>query len=291
LLLFALFAESHVLSLILVLFCLLVSLTVLIWIAAFFFQGYIYTQPSPYLFWQAPAAAILLVLGFSIWCFSIALSEKASPTNIPVDTLFRFNPHIDMFERPAPRLWAITVDTSKPADQRKEAEVLYVSRRDSQTQFHYEDTSVKPRPWQGKGVIAVEIETPDGARMRFEPAQVGLGEYPRYVSKEGWIMPVFESGPNGLPQKFSVGRMSLNLLFNFGHLLAWFLGLWVILRFQWSHALGLAIVAWVAMTLIFLPMLLSFAASVAVERQQLATPTLFLFLHVRFAFAFRRARE
>ena len=42
------------------------SVIVLLWIWTFFFQGYIYTAPTPGLFWQAPAAGLFLTIGFGI---------------------------------------------------------------------------------------------------------------------------------------------------------------------------------------------------------------------------------
>jgi hypothetical protein len=46
-----------------------------------------------------------------------------------------------------------------------------------------------------------------------------------------------------------------NLLLNFLHLGVWFACLWLLLRFQWGHALGFAVVLWLALTLTILPML------------------------------------
>jgi hypothetical protein len=58
----------------------------------------------------------------------------------------------------------------------------------------------------------------------------------------------------------------MNLLLNFGFLAVWFLCLWLLLRFQWSHALGLAVVFWLVMVLIIMPMILKPAESVRKER-------------------------
>ncbi len=45
----------------------------------------------------------------------------------------------------------------------------------------------------------------------------------------------------------------------------WFLSLWLLLRFQWPHALGLAVAFWLVM-LFILPMILTKAESVRKER-------------------------
>ena len=55
----------------------------------------------------------------------------------------------------------------------------------------------------------------------------------------------------------------MTLLLNFGFFLCCWLTLWLLLRFQWSHALGLGFVLWLVFTLSLLPMLLTRAAEVA----------------------------
>jgi hypothetical protein len=258
--------EPGVLNLVLLLFLLFFSLIVLLWVGTFFFQGYIYTQPSQHLYWQAPAAAAVLTFGFAVWCFSIAFSSRASPQDIPIDTIFRFSVREDMFDLPAKKLWAYKVDRRKGGDNKEEV-IEYDRVRDNQRTFHYVDTTSIHRPWRRQDIVAIEIETPDGNKLRFEPAEVGTGEYPRFVSKDGWSMPEFETGPNGLPQRFQFWRLLLNLFFNGAHLFVWFVVLWVLLRFQWPHALGLAAVLWVVATLILMPMMLSYAASVSESRR------------------------
>lgn len=260
--------EPRVLYLLGILMLTVVVLMVVLWVGTYLFQGYIYLEPSQSLYWQAPAAAALLGFGYSIWSLAIASSTGANSQNIPIDTIFRFSPREDMLARPAPRIWAIKLPANKSARERKEEETIeYKSVRDNQKQFHYVDTTLTPRPWQRQDVIAVELEKADGKKIRFTPAEIGQGEYRQFVSKDGWVMHEFEGGPTGLPIKFSLGRMILNLFFNFGHLFAWFIALWLILRFQWGHAAGLALVIWGLVTVVFLPMLLTYSGYVAQLRQ------------------------
>ena len=51
------------------------------------------------------------------------------------------------------------------------------------------------------------------------------------------------------------GILFCNLLLNFAHLLVWFLCLWLLLQFQWPHALGLALAFWLAFGLAVWPVL------------------------------------
>jgi hypothetical protein len=124
--------------------------------------------------------------------------------------------------------------------------------------------------------VAIDIEE-NNERIRFNLVKSDDSQYSRFVDARGWVIKVHHgAGPDGQPTKSLWGRWLLNLLLNFTHLALWFVCLWLLLRFQWSHALGLAFVLWLTLTLTVLPMLLSRAGSVAQERaaqNQAATPS------------------
>jgi hypothetical protein len=65
---------------------------------------------------------------------------------------------------------------------------------------------------------------------------------------------------------FHFGWMLMNLILNFGLLVVWFVSLWLLLRFQWAHALGLAFVFWLVMVLFVMQPVLTKAENVAQER-------------------------
>jgi hypothetical protein len=65
------------------------------------------------------------------------------------------------------------------------------------------------------------------------------------------------------------GLRFFNLFLNGLHLAVWFLCLWLVLRFQWAHALGLAFVSWLALTFL-LPALFSKAEETARQRSSAA---------------------
>jgi hypothetical protein len=251
----------------LILVVIAVSLTVLLWVGTFFFQGYIYTEPTPGLYWQAPVTALLLTFGYAIWCYSIAMASAASTTNIPIDTLFRFSPRQDMLSRPATRIWATRVSSRKGDIAAKQEVTLYESKRDGPREFHYQEPVLPYRRWNPQDVVSIKLEQEDGTEVIFYTVPVGTGEYRQFMSKDGWVMHEFETGPTGLPMRFSFGRLIWNLIFNFGHLLGWFVLLWIILRYQWGHALGLALVLWAIISLTVLPMMLTYAGSVAASRR------------------------
>ncbi|MSQ96837.1 MAG: hypothetical protein EXR98_20105 [Gemmataceae bacterium] len=257
------------------LFILLVAgaaLTVLLWGGAYYFQGYIYTEPSPGIYWQAPAAAAMLTLGYTIWCLSITMTPGATPQNRVYDTIIYFSPTEDMLARPASPIWAIKKSPRKGEEKKDGEKIKYVSNRDPQSKFYYQDTSIQPKGWQAQDVIAIAIEKPDGTTMRFNLATREKGDNDHFVSPDGWtILASDTDGPTGRPTRSSNTRLFWNLFFNVGHFVAWFLGLWVILRFQWSHALGFAVVTWLIFTLAVLPMMLGYAGLVAAGKQTIKT--------------------
>ena len=259
------------LILIMILIVVTIGLTAVLWAGTYYFQGYIYTEPSAGIFWQAPLTGVLLTFGFSIWCFSIAFSSRASTTNLPINTIHRFSPIEEMVDRPIPKIWAIK--SKKPGEFQDGERSAYVSRRDDQGRFYYKDPSLAARPWNPQDIIAIESENADGTKMRFDRLRGDSGPYRQFVSRDGWTMIEFEEGPTGIPRKFHFGLLIWNILFNSLHFLGWFIGLWLILRFQMMHALGLAIVLWAIMTLTMLPMILGYAGYVA-ENRRVRTVTL-----------------
>jgi hypothetical protein len=249
-------------TLLLILLVAVVGLIAFFWAGTFFFQGYIYTEPTSGLAWQAPAAGAAVGAFVAVWCLCVASSSDASPTDIPYDTLFRFSPKVSMFLRPAPKLTAIKQDGKR---------IEYVCKRLDQTRYRYVDTAYEPRPWNSTKVKAIELDY-QGQKVVFNMRPVtDAGMYREFVSDDGWVMLDYDdssqtAGPTGMPSQFRTGRFILNLFFNFGLLVVVFLSLWLLLRYQWPHALGLAFVIWLVCVLTVLPMLLSYAAGVAAQR-------------------------
>jgi hypothetical protein len=248
--------ESRVLNLWLLLLVATVSIIVFLWIGTLFLQGYIYTEPTPGLFWQAPVAGLVVGGFLAFWCMVVANSADANPEDIPYDTLFRFSPRVEMVKEPVKELWAVKKNDEK---------VRYTRHRIDQRRYEYKDTTLLQRPWNATGVKAIELEH-GGEKYRFDLTISESGAYPRFVNNKGWSMPAFESGPTGIPTTFRTSRFLANLFFNFLHLGLWFACLWLVLQFQWSHALGLGFCLWLLFTLALMPMMLSYAAEVAQSR-------------------------
>lgn len=239
-----------------------VSLGVALFVGALFVQGYIYTEPSAQLRWGAPATGAALFLFVTFWSLIVVYSGS-TPTDIPFDVIWRFSPRVDKFRNPASELTAI-----RKGDKKETYKVHKSSPFPGATRSDYR--SVRDgKPWNGDNVEAIVIKSDEGD-MRFERVpekQRVQGAYPQFNSGDGWEMTVYDDGPTGLPSKFRPGRFIVNMFLNLLHLALWFVCLWLLMRFEWFHALIGAFVLWLICTMILLPMLLTFAAGVSQSRQ------------------------
>ncbi len=229
---------------------------------SYFFQGYFYTEPNPGIPWQAPAAAGVLSVFLLLWCLLNTNTPGASSTNIPYDTLFAFHSQVEMYPEPVKTLWTIKKGIKEPIKYQREKVALQQAGR---VLYVYKDTTPLRQPWNPTDVEAVLVEY-KGEKIRFEPVQnVAEGDHLEFVSPEGWRMQVFNRMITGEPTRSSWGYFSTVLFLNFLHLGLWFVCLWLLLRFQWPHALLFAVILWVAATLSFVPMLLAQASNLAPE--------------------------
>jgi hypothetical protein len=244
-----------VVSLILILIVLGVVLSGLLWAGTLFLQNYLYTTVTTGAYWQAPTAAAVMTLFFIGWCMLDANSPGATATDLPYDVIFRFS--AKEYKDPVDKLWSVKKGVKEP--------ILYVRKRVGQNRYEYLDTSEKKGPWQPDKVeeILLEGKEQPGQKLRFKRITAGEGGYRTYADDDGWTMTEVSIGQ---PSRFRYGRFFGNLLLNGLHFLLWFLCLWLLLRFQWAHALGLAAGLWVVMTLTVLWYLLPQAGAAAVPR-------------------------
>ncbi len=244
--------ETVVLMLLLILAITGLTLAVFFFVGSFFLQGYMYTEPSPQLYWQAPAAGAILTVFLLLWCFMIVRSPGAKPEDIPYDTIFRFSPRVDLLEKPAKELWAVT---------RKGEEIPYQRKRLGQNDYRYYDPKTS-RPWNPDVVKSIKL-VDKGESFLFHEAPSTEGGNRSFVSDQGWVIRDFGNGPDGIPTVFRWSRFFINLFLNLSHFLLWYFLLWLVLRFAGAHALGLGASLWLIFTLAVLPMLLHYAAEVA----------------------------
>jgi hypothetical protein len=240
-----------VLSLVLVVLLVWFVATVLLAAWTLFFQGYIYTEPVADVWWRAPAAGTAITLLLLLW----VICDYRAPGRYR--ELQEFSAAED--RKPFTELHIINSDGK---------EEVYKQVGKSAYLLNGEPGGRGMPSGPRSNVIAIDGEH----RYVFEPVQrdaqghynLGRGESLRYRNAEkGWEM---TEGMLGKVSSSRPGLVLANLLLNLLHLLVWFVCLWLLLHYQWPHALGLAVVFWLVTTLLVLPQVLALAETVAKQR-------------------------
>jgi len=225
-----------------------------------FFQGYIYSEPASGLYWRAAAAGAALALFLALWCFLDYRKPGCyngtwfEPTASDEEVFTKF--------------WAV----------KGNREILYEARKDARGRIEYVDAS--SRPWSRSGadgvVEAIIVEDTDGHKIRFNAE---LSEDKKFTAARGEPVRYLEAGGRGrimtdryigkLPVSHW-GTILVKIVLSLCHLALWFACLWLLLQFQWGHALGFAVVIWLALTLTLLPLIFTMTEQTAKQR---AVPT------------------
>jgi hypothetical protein len=245
-----------VLSLVLILLLIWFVATVVLAAGTVWIQGYIYSEPVESVSWRAPAAAAAVTLFLTLW----VIFDYRAPGRYRELQEFSVTETRDPFK------------VLRVVNRDGKVEV-YKQHKDSRGRVEYlrnGEIGGKPLPSRPDKIIAIDGDK----EYLFEPLasqrdargnyQVKAGDMLRYQNKDtGWEMAETQMGQVYL---FHPGWLIANLLLNFLHLVVWFVALWVLLRFQWAHALGLAVVCWLVVMLVVMPMVLRQAESVAQKR-------------------------
>lgn len=230
---------------ILILFVLAVVLSIILWAGSLWLQGWLYETPTERLYWRAPAVGVGMALFLAVW------------TIVDCRTGGRVQPlqRTSMYDTKR-------YDTLKAVLTPKGPEETFkrVGSADERLNYRLDgQRDGKALPARPERVIVDD----GGAATAFEPERDGQGHFKtqtgenlRYYDKSGRTM---LEGELGEVSQFRWDLLLLNLLFNALHLGLWFAGLWLVLRFQWAHALGFAVCLWLAMTLFPVPMVLDYA--------------------------------
>ena len=233
------------LGLLVILFIVFFSIAVLLWAGTLGLQGLIYNDVAAGLHWRAPAASGLVMALLAVWCFIDYRAALADPetAQLPLETIFRFT----------------------PKESRPPAKKLVAVKNGQETEFFRKESGeYRDRFNNGwsradtNGITEQIIIDEGGQRIHFAP-KLRDGSF---VDTREAFPPYYEvSGGRVMEQigqvtQFRWGLWLLNLFFNFVHFGLWFVGLWLLLKYQWPHALGLAVAIWVVMTLVPLPMML-----------------------------------
>jgi hypothetical protein len=246
--------ERALFTLLLILLIFGITLGVILFAGGLFIQGYIYTEPSPNLPWTAPVAGAVLFFFYAMWCLVVALG-MTNPNETPYHVVWQFSPNVSRLGEPAKELTAVR--KGGKTDQYVLKKTVYI-RGMARPAYR---SKLTDQPWNDSGVEAVVLKLDDG-EVRFDlvsEKRREQGANREFISSDGWVMKDFGDGPTGLPVKFRFFRLMLFFFLHAFHLALWFACLWLLMRFQWSHALAGAFVIWLAFTVIVLPMLLDYA--------------------------------
>jgi hypothetical protein len=251
-----------VLWLVLILLLIGFVVAVLLWVGTLFVQSYIYSQPTEGLPWRAPIAGGAIALFLAVWCLIDYRASNPLRNEMPLDTVFSFSASETYPVKPIDKFWSV----AKRGGQ--EERTLYTRRQTAQTMGRFEYRSQeKNRPWsrdaEGGGLVtAIILPDDNGQEVRYNLDLPGgkfkEGELARYVRDDNRGDALTEDDvKSGQRTRSRWDLLVLNVFFNLLHLGLWFAIFWPLLRFQWLHALGLAVAFWLVMTLAILPMVLA----------------------------------
>jgi hypothetical protein len=234
------------LGLLLILLLIGVAVAALLLVGTAVIQGYLYSQPVEGIFWRSAAAGTAVAGFFGCWCWV----ESRAPGQF--ESLLDFSPSNSLkFES----FW------SERTGDRGKQEILYTRGKDSGGRVRYYDAD--QREWRrlDNGMMTAIIVEENGEKHRFEAEMTPQGALKveenrplRYVEKDGRRRVMTDD----MIGEISTTRYAIllgNLLLNFAHLLVWFPCLWLLLKFQWPHALALAAALWLAFALVVWPVL------------------------------------
>jgi hypothetical protein len=223
---------------------LFLALAVFFGAGTLFFQGYIYSEPASGLLWRAPAAGLLMSLFFFFWCY---LDYRKPGSH---NTIFDFSARD---KEQYKKFWAV----------KGGQETLYEAHKKTNGLLEYKDAQGKT--WRRSDISgmtdAIIVEDKDGQKIRFDADLAPDGKFNIEPGHPAHYVEV--DGRHRVMTDDYVGTIIIergdlvlaNLLMNGLHLAFWFAALWLLLRFQWGHAFGLALVLWLITTLTIAPML------------------------------------
>lgn len=244
-------------------------LVVLFWAGSLWLQDLLYSEPAGQLYWRAPVAATALTAFLGFWGFLNYRAFDLSRSEPPYDALFFFGPS-DHHVYPEFRA------------KRNGKEVVYRLKNGE-----YVEVQPPYRKWDPTKEVIVRDEK-DGPDVVFRAELDEKGNFRRErrrVRGLGWLMgsgseqPLKYTDDQGrVMTEVDIGRVRVfhwglflaNLALNLAHLVLWFLCLWLVLQFQWPHALGIAFIFWGVMTVVIVHMLMTRVEDVARRRPGVA---------------------
>jgi hypothetical protein len=223
-------------------------LAALLWGGTRLIQAALYETGEPDLYWRAPAAAAAMAAFFGAWALLNYRAAEPGQAELPYDGLFNFTAE-QVSERPVPEFWVL----------HGEGQMRYVARdlggMPPRREYRGEDGQVWQAERAADGDTIVIREGKDKTPVRFKavmPSDPKKDRHvERYVEEGGRRYLDGETfGRNGLVMTPRGGGSFVRVTINVLHFVLWFDVLWLLLRFQWPHALGLAAALWLVMTFV-----------------------------------------
>ena len=210
------------------------STILLLWGGSILLQGWMYQNPADRLPIRAVVCGTVFAVFITFWCYI----DSKNPGRY--DTVFEFSPleitDFDEFE-------SVLKNTSG-----KEKITTFKKQHGSKGSTS-EFADAKNQPWKKNTsdaqVVAILIKEKDKAEpTRFDAKLDAKGNFPaeiRYTDAAGRWM---GADTLGRVYRSKTGVLFANIFLNVFHFVLWWMILWVGMRFNLWHALGLAMVIW-----------------------------------------------
>lgn len=234
-------------------------LVAVFWGGSLWLQAYLYNEPASGMYWRAPAAATATTLCLAFWCYLESSSYDPAEGGPAYDVfIYAAASRTTYF----PEFAATNLD---PAG--KEGKPIRYRTRDR--------TMVSPpyRKWSPTDLIIVKE---DGNEVRFVAEKDGHGHYVRERKRApaglGWLISAgaeqplrYKDGRGRIMTEDAVGQLTSSrwgrfwavVLLSVAQFVVCFACLWLLIGFQWPHALLIAVVLWSVITFAFMHMLVT----------------------------------
>jgi hypothetical protein len=227
-----------------------IVLSVLLSAWSLWFQSYIYSEPLSQVYWRGPAAGTAVTVLMAVWIFF----DYRAPGRYP--------PLHDFSGSTTKSYRELRIPNDRGQD------VLYTRRQTAQGE-RYLNADNRELPARPRKVKVKDPDTDEehvfepelDARGRFKVEGNNPLHYQRDDKKE-----VMDERYLGTITTYHGGWLFVDLLLNFLLLTGCWVSLWLLLQFQWAHALGQAIVLWAVLILFVMPPILKRAETTAQER-------------------------